>query len=776
MAGGEGADAVRRLGPELHRTAVLLTGDADAATDLVARVLGRHDATSSDLEALRGDLARTYARRTRRSREIQVPGRKDDPAEALRGLSPRARAATVLRVAHGWDAQQTARALRIGTGTVDRLVPAVPDLDRALTGIADQHERPAGEVVRDLIPLLDRSTTTAPAGPSLLRHRRRALLAAALVVVGLGGYALTRDDPRPTPDEPATVLPGPTRDLGEAGMRLDDQGHPPWVAMGLRRLGSVESDPTSRQGQARLSSPTSPLQLAWFAALWCDMPPLDDTRIQPPEGTVTIGGEEVVVPCAGKDGDPAVSELVPLPPKPELELRVTGDLPPGGTAVLAVYAELDGPPPTLRTSGARAVLPDPPPGAVLVDEDDTTPTTDGVEYTQVVEITHDSTLLAQVEQPGTVVVLVDGTTVSDDGDLAWWEQLTASEEWGQAHPPGAWRTQRADLLMGRWAAYVAGDTRTFALPEGIRPAPGERRTVTVAVAAEQAATGARVTVTAATKVDVDTGPVPRRDPREGEAPEFVQGYRLVGVWGVPRDGLPRELAGLDLSDVESDGRPVAAFAVDDAPRPPGTWGWEGGQLLAQGATRPIAVDHDLTYLADAATALDGGWYPWDGPLAGPTTGVAALLSPSPGHPERPVYVYAPVDYADFDFTDAPPSGASWPEGGQPPLTHSSPGEVEVVLTEADVRDGTITYELREGSSEVLPRITTRGPGRLRLQLGDEPFPSLWGSDGWWSSWTDRAVTTDVGAAGLDSPGRSGSTLTVTVEGYTEGFEIAVLTH
>lgn len=841
--GPPATDLVASAGPELHRTALMLTADEDAATDLVAGVLARAlrsgqtgagPSTDATFRRLRSDLVRAYLRRAPRRPEVLVAGRSDDPGDVLGSLAPRARAASVLRLAHGWSTEETARAVRVRPGKVAALVPRPPDLDLALESVADQHALPAERVVHELRERLpapapapataDELTNAArPRSGRLPRRRWPLAIVGLLLLALLVGYAVTRPDADPTAadDEAgATATPGPGRDLTEAGWELDEDGEPPRLVTGLRRTTLATVDYREPAAEVTLRGRHfEGMGFAQFAVLWCDMPPAVDDNLHPPVGTLSMGGEDITVPCAGRDGSPPVSRLVPVPLEGEGRFTVTGDLPPRGQAALAVYAEDETGQylPFARHSGTPE--PPVPAGSVTLTEQDVAPSLWGGRIlTRRVEIGADSELSVFAGATGSVSVQVDGLPVTDDGDLGWFlDQLTdpdlevVDDDVVFAPPDGVWRSQQPDVREGRWVVVDPGERRTFPLPDLLLPAPGERRTVTLSAMVEGIDDRLQVTVTDAAPAATDTGPLPLLSAGDlpVEAPTYAHGHRLLGAWRAPQDGQLRPLEGVALPDatelptgagLEPDDTMPAVVVVPDPDAPADNpltepfspwWGvGDLGVLASEDRTAPIWAEQgplpaqsseepSVPGLLEDVAGMGTTW--WFSPVEGTWTdagGLAVSLSPRPGHPDALVLAYTPVPYEEFDFAGAPPPRASWPPGTEPPedLTTVRDAEPLLRLTEADVEDGRLTRDVRTpGSGSAVLRITTEGPGRLRLLSGGQPLDPLWASDGWWSSWTDEPVTTELPVAHpFSSATLSAFTLTVEAEGYDEGFVIEVL--
>lgn len=615
------------------------------------------------------------------------------------------------------------------------------------------------------------------------RRRRGGRLLLALVmllVAGLIGWSLVTDGDgaRDGPDEHPTDLALLGPDLTEAGLRLDDDGDPPRRALGLVRSHRADVDAQDRTAHVTLGTPTRGMELARFAVLWCDMPPEATRGIEVPRGTITVHDVELEVPCAGKDGTPPARGMVALPLQGTAILQVTGDLPSAGSATLAVYTEPTGesvtPP---RVDTADPAPPPAPPGSVVIDDRADIPGLFGSTRSRLVEIGPDSQIQVHAARAGGVAVQVDGVPVTDDGDLAvrgrFYEVLgdpalgeTDVDELLAEVQTDQWRTQEPDLRDGKWLAWTPG-TRTFPVPAALRPTEGQRRTVAVSVTVEGERGGLpQVVVTDAREAGPDAAADLRPLPLEqvdDRLPTDVQGSRLAAAWRVPQDGVLRPL-------------PYAPADEDGVPRLVATWSGTGSgrhpvHLLDQVSTGTVVTGSSLVPLMVVDPAVDpllgldlGDWsIPYEDRWRQQEGHVGVVLPPVPGFPDAHVLAYEPVDHDEFDFTDAPAPSSSWPAGGDPPWSPLPPPPLDT-LTGSDLEDGELTREL-DGAAQSL-WITTNGPGRMELLRDGEPL--AWESeDGWWSSWTDRAVTTEV-----PFPPRAGM-LQMRVEGYVEGFRVEV---
>src|SRR5690606_11454572 len=126
---------------------------------------------------------------------------------------------------------------------------------------------------------------------------------------------------------------------------------------------------------------------------------------------------------------------------------------------------------------------------------------------------------------------VDGVLATDDGDAALLS--------GSRTPQEVWATQDPELRDGWWVVHSPPLTREFAVPEQVRPAPGQTREVTVQLrVASTAEYRWQVRVTDASPAEVDLAPVP---PASTGAPQVFQGHRLAGAWTVPVTAYPYPL-------------------------------------------------------------------------------------------------------------------------------------------------------------------------------------------------------------------------------------------
>lgn len=652
----------------LHRTAVLLTEDADLALDLVAHVLRQRTGPSprrlrsgtarpppDALDQLRGDVVRAYLRAAPRHRDglgrERCTGSATDPYDVLRALRPQARAVTVLRVAHGWDLTRTAAAVGLTTRRVDALRPDAPGLDRALEAVAEQHRLSSAAV---LAALENGSSLPGSGADRGRRWRTRLLVGAGAAAAATAWFLLTQPDPgadAPPPAEADTVDDLPGQDLTPYGWHLDEHGQPPAVAMGLQRQTVVEIPyDTPAQEVTWDAGHLVPGGPAGYAVLWCDLPPVDP-HIEQPSARLTAGPVRVDLPCAGRGDGPPVHAVTPVPVSGPAQVELVGDLPRAGTATLAFYREGALSATLPLPDGSTAVsAPQVPAGAAAIDTVLVPRDWAGrAHLVGSVEVSDRTELQVWAGRTGSVSVFVDGVPVTDDGDLA------------RGTDPD-WRRQQLDLRDGRWVVYLPGTSRDFALPEAVRPPAGQTRTVTVEVFSQGMQQDHQVLATQAAPVPPgSTGAraVPLDSTALAGFPPLTQGHRLVGAWNVPQDGLGHDL-GPDLAP----GAELVAFTGSNLVTSGGdreeSWG------LAQDSEGGVAVVRPLPLAPGDPD--QGGWTssrldPWQVqqdltvPAAGPSTTPRVWLPAVVGHPPATVLALEPTSRGpDLDDAPAPPSG------------------------------------------------------------------------------------------------------------------------
>ncbi|WP_299521181.1 hypothetical protein [uncultured Serinicoccus sp.] len=757
-------------GARLHLLAAMLTGSTNGATRLTVRALVSA-APGAGWREMRGELVRAYLRTQSRRAERMPAGGVRDAGDVLERLRPRERAVAVLHLVEGASSADIVEALRLPAEKVARLLPATPGLDTALQAVGDRYALHGS----DLAAVVDPTLTQAPPEPPARDRRRWWWVAAAAVPLAvLCGYALSPDRDEATgsddaaPTGPGVVVPDAVN-LTEAGFELDDDGEPPSRAADLTRMETLKLTPgrsadlTLNTGDARFGG-----ELASFAVLWCDMPPADDPALARPVGEITVEGSTLTLPCAGTAGEPAVGldHIVALPASGEARVRVTGHLPPDGSAVLGLYAQTDGVAVEPLPDGDLTAGPPIPPAAVAVDElGPALPYDQGGRLVQPVQLSPDSTIRVWSGRKGAVTVLVDGVPVTDDGDLKRW-----------AGGDAGWRGQQPDVREGRWVVYVPGSAREFALPDDLVPEGGQQRSAVVEVLAESTE-HVQVVATRAAPGDSDHDPLPQAD--EGEAPELVWGHRLAGAWEVPTDGLERELLDPALGE-EVTWVLLHPQSEELAAARPLLWR-EGAVRQGRSLTvaRQVEDPSDISRIIEEAMQNDGRLREEYLTTSADPSDPRRQFAMAPATPTSAaglLLAYEPVDYNDFDFAAARVSATSRPVGEEPigsPIASPMAALPRVNTGDLD-EHGRITVSIPSGGT-LWVRAETHGRGRVRFEVDGQPPEFLTRTDGWWSSWTDRNVITDVPLTSEISGRSSDLELSITVEDY-DNVSIEVLRH
>lgn len=632
----------------------------------------------------------------------------------------------------------------------------IEDLRRALDEMADQHEAP------DPVTVLRAVSGEVATGNAPRSSRRRRLVAAAAagVVLAAGGYALTQGQGEN--EGGRTEVPP-----AEQGWDLVD-GAPPEYSAGLKLLTSHEVEFT-QDGVIEVTAPTQP-EGHVFAVAWCDVGPgIGSANVVAPSVRVTATeGTTQVIACADREGStgPAGPTVLPsLADDVPYAVDLTGDLPREGSATLAFYGEA----PTHEYP-----FPDAGPIPVGADHDRTidasTPPADQPELMEllgqatasstVVESRAGTTATAWAGEPGRLLLAVNGTVLTNDGEVL-----------GPVVQAGPWELADPDVRGGYWHVWTPGENT---IEFDLSPAALADRGIEVSEGdpIEVAALG--VFARDGWKVGID---LPEGSPDSGTAtsigptemlPEYAYGMRQVAAAEVPADGGRHDL---DLGAAD----PAEVLWVVEC-----AGGASTGTASTQIGDTTIPCAPGAAWgLAQRAPGLDGD------------TPVSIVPSVGPG-PVR-VAAYLPQDWADYPFE----------ESTTPPVssdtlldTASAPPEDGEVLSEyVDSRGPQVAYrevarigpqdlddagraELSVPSTDDLAVwIETDGLARVRVDVGgedlfdrltneeDTTLESLLVRDGWFSSWTtepagylirDRWTGTSTGHHERDEP-------TVTVE-------------
>ncbi|RBY87507.1 sigma factor-like helix-turn-helix DNA-binding protein [Blastococcus sp. TF02A-26] len=295
----DAADLVRDHGPGLLRTTVLLTGDRASAEDLVlTAATGVRRSTDDPAAALRALVIRTFLSRRRLLDGEQVvegvrPDADRDPAyaraaelrAALLQLAPRTRAALVLRVAEGLDAEQTARLVRSEPGSIEADVHDAVTALRPLLSPRASHPSGADdteELRARLHALADELTWLDPAVPvegvaARIRRRRRTRVASAGAVAAAAALLI---------GVPAVLGPAPARE-GTGTEPATEARTPEQAAAAAAAVQAQLEDAVARIGAAPVL--TSPAE-------WDQWLP----RGRPPEGTTGQEDEGTCPPLSDR--------------------------------------------------------------------------------------------------------------------------------------------------------------------------------------------------------------------------------------------------------------------------------------------------------------------------------------------------------------------------------------------------------------------------------------------------------------------------------------------
>ncbi|HKJ12814.1 MAG TPA: hypothetical protein VJ976_10565 [Ornithinimicrobium sp.] len=780
------ADFVSARGSALHRTAVVLTHDEQAARELVLVALvragrGRRRQWATFESDVRGLLVRDYVRRSSggRRKEDAEGSRKlarpptwartdEEPAsvatdpplgDPLAGLSGRGRAWCVLRSLHGHSAAGAASVLRMGrragareeARTLDSLgVESMSQLEPVLGAVADSFPPPDASALNAVL----RSRAIA-------YGRQRAMRAAvgAIGVLALTAGVVTWS--AETDDRSERVRAARTDPAYAAGYGLVDGRPRPYVdGLALEKVEVIDYALRSK----RVSAPQVEDGGRLYAVAYCDLPgnALDvdavvdaitvtphDLTGEPVETVPEQAGSEpadpdapgpVALSCVDRSADtPTAPVISPLPGDVD-DFTVTVPSVWSGTGAvhLAFYTEVPWSSyPFSAVPSAAAPPPEPGTGSV-VDPSTRLGATgqvpDWLEEEQKarvrsMEVDIDTTLelTLRTSEPGQLLVALDGVVVTNDG-----EELTAL---GRSRP-GPWRQADPALRQGFWRGYSAsGYTRHFDFATLSRLGVDiTDDSVTVSVV-DRGFNGEGWQVIATT--DGGEEAMPLAAGYADSLPEYAHGLRRVATYQVPTDGEPHRvpLSARDAAEVTW----IGACGIE-TPR----------EVRALTLTTPSGsgLVPCAAYRSEWASPLM--------PLRAPSEAVPQQASPSdprrpttltaPSTPERTsltVGAYVPVPYEDFPFeTEGQPSTS-------PLNLRPVPDEGEVVgrgwassslsaWTEVDALSRSGLDRRGQGQLSVttdrptLVSVSTRGRGRFMIRVAGGDPPVLDGM--FWDPW------------------------------------------
>lgn len=640
--------------------------------------------------------------------------------------------------------------------------PTIEDLRTTLDGVAHEYAAPDPQTVL--------AGAYARSGELGRRRTTQRWAAAAAAVVAIGGASLLLTDPgADTQGEVAPAEPDEsyTEGYGFVG------GVPQPYADGLTLVETF--DDLGPDGGSTYAEPwKTDADTQMYVQAWCAS---GTARVE-----IKVGEARLTAPCADPTADTAHLESpVPLPRGAE-GFSVDHRDPAGGTGVVAMYEETpwrDYPFPTTETT------PFPPAEGVLIDNStpesvdptlDALPSTTQVHSATVPISEAMTTFIMELDQPGQLLVAIDGVVLTNDGETVGGTQQPAADPWRVASPA---------LREGYLNSYGSPVSRSVDLnaqilaEEGIDVSDGE---VTVSAYARGFVDDAswRVVIGAYPgAVGGGAGPEPLTLTDTSDFAEYAFGQRLVAAYEVPTDGVAHPVDLDPRNGVEITWVPQCPEEV----------------LSGEGDFQP---DIGTVTVADTQESLrclvSDGWQtalPPSGLRAGGSdaSGATIAVRRIEGLDGLAVAAYTPVPFEDFPFADR-----------EPLFDDAAPQDGEVfggglvfgvtdLVTSADLdAEGSATIEIPESRLTQL-YVTTEGKGRFWLDSADPAegaitgagspsspennYSGTLGRDDWWTSWTDQRATWPI-TARTDS-GQDPERVVLRVEGYEEGsFELRVI--
>lgn len=592
--------------------------------------------------------------------------------------------------------------------------------------------------------------------------RRRPQLVAAAAAVALvagGGYALTQG----MGEETGAIDPA-------EGWELVD-GAPPEYAGGLALVDTLE-----------FGAGDSSTEVPWpegagnpvFGVAWCEGAGESDGQslMLAPDPADGATQEGVMVPCLPEDGQLASgpTPLQVLSAGDPVQVRTLQDIVGEDSIVLGVYREAtvsEYPYPDQQD------IPEAPSHEVAItastpraNQADLAPFGAGVQLpTATVEVGADTTLTTWAGEPGRLMVAVNGTVITTDGDAL-----------PPRSSPGPWAEADPDLRVGYWHTWRAGaSTREFDLsPAGLSSYGIE---VQEGDTVQVAATGAFPRDAWQVGIDgvgaaADAGDALEPVETSAALPQFVYGMEQVAAVSVPADG-GQHLLDLDEADLHG-ADPADLTWVSECSDDMALTNLQIGEVQTQ-------CNADIAWLlAVQDSELD----------AGEPVRISVASGPEP----VTVAAYAPREWADYPFAEsADPIGDSAsgelilpePEHGQPPPEMAETRgpkalyrEVERIGTE-DLDDAGRAELTVPSSTDLSVWLATEGPARVQLEVDGTNVeellneqvgfgePHLLVRDGWFSTWSaapaGHELRLDSAGMGTGRGERDEPTVSVQVE-------------
>ncbi|WP_256839712.1 hypothetical protein [Ornithinimicrobium faecis] len=634
------------------------------------------------------------------------------------------------------------------------------DLRRSLDKSAHSHDAPdPHELLRAVQDNIANGRDKGTRTPRLVAA------AAAIALVAGGGWALSQalDSDEETgviqPAEPAWELVDGAPPEYAAGLALVDT-----VELGAREDGAVVLEPEPVTGPA-------------FAMAWCPSEP--GATPEPVALVGPEGGDEAGVPlhCVHQDRPEGVrpEPLPDLSDGVDFGVHRSTDL---GTQdiVVGLYREASAdefPYPDQQEA------PDPPSHDVVIDA--SSPMTNQAELADLtgqgvmlpaatVESREGATLTAWAGEPGRLLVAVNGTVITNDG-----------EGLGQPAGAGRWQDADPDLRGGYWHTWTAGaSTREFDLSPAGLAAHGiqvnEGDSVVVAASAAFPNDAWQVGIDQAEGAAESAGDTPVEP--NAALPPFAYGYGQVTAVSIPADGAAHEVK---VGDVD----PAELVWVAQCPE-----SMHLTQVQVGGANTQCNAGIEWV-LAVQDTGLIGG-EPVEVTVASATEPVT-------------VAAYAPREWEDYAFEESPdPMAASESAIAPPPVHGEAPPEMaetrgpkalyrEVATVTTDDLDADGRAEITVPSSTDLSIwLETTGVSRMQLEIDGTPIDQLLPTpdqpvrpgtleahqllvrDGWYSTWTTETSGHELRLDSADGQTGQGErdepTVTIQVEAQ-DGAEV-----
>lgn len=635
------------------------------------------------------------------------------------------------------------------------------ELRRSLDETAHDYDAPdPHELLRGVQDDIATGRDKSNRGPRLIAA------AAALALVAGGGWALSQG--LGSDEETGVIQPA------DPAWELVD-GAPPEYAAGLALVDTVDLG-ANEDGGVVLGP--EPIEGPAFAVAWCTGEPedtADPVALVGPEVSDETG---VPVNCANPDGSHVQPEPLPdLSAGADIGVHRPTDM---GTqdVVVGLYREATVSEFPYPDPGD---IPDPPSHDVTVDS--SSPLTNQADLSDLtdqgvmlpaarVESREGTTLTAWSGEPGRLLVAVNGTVITNDGEGL--SQPTSAGPWEDADP---------DLRGGYWHTWTAGgSSREFDLSptglsaHGIQVDPGDMVTVTAQASFARDAWQVGIDQPEGAPEAADLTTV---EPTEA-VPTVAYGYERVAAVSVPADGAVHRV---DVGDVD----PTELVWVAECPD-----SMDFTQIRVGASTTQCRTG--LEWLLAVQDA-------------GLVTGEPVEVTVAPGTDPVTVAAYAPRVWEDYPFAEStdPMAASTWSETIQPRPVHGEPPmemvnthgpralyrEVATVSTEDLDADGRAEVTV-PSSTDLSIWLETAGVSRVQVQIDGTPIEQLLPTpeqpvspgalqahqllvrDGWYSTWTTETSGHELRLDSADGQTGQGErdepTVTIQVEAQ-DGTEV-----